>query len=517
MSRITKSDLGSLAGSAGLDKAEGGRFSRTIRLSLPTGGQAERAKIASGTMLDTRFLTRDVNALAAGAPEVASLGTSGGQLVLSLPVARQVRRVRLKVPMDGDRIAAFRFDGQAVSEDPVKSASHGGQGARLDVTDSALILKRRNSGNFALAPSAIESVLLRYAPVNPRLALRLPAETGPGTPFPVQTDADDMPIFPVDGTHGADLAAAMTSLLTGLPAPLPDPLEIDLILSADQPCSARIDALDLSLVLEKRALPEKAVLRFSGRRRETQSLPLSLPTGALLSSGSVSVAISAMPPEQAVQGAPVMPLPLPTGEGLRVTDTHSAATMILLESAQVIVDAEVMLSAPNGAAELRTVLYADSEGQPVRALAESKPQTISRARPTAVSFKFAPTALPAGPVWLGLASVSGTAIAMLGGTGRLARTEGPDFVNVEDAENRGLAATLRPFASEATPAAAGGPVISLGETVLQALPTRGTAVLNIGPVITTLAEPTPLHVSSAARAVVTIEPPLLQYALPYRS
>jgi len=513
MSRITKSDLGTLADSAGLDTLLAGRFSRAIRLTLATGGLADRATIAPGALLNTRFLSRNLDALDPGAPETATLSTSSGQLVLSLPVARKVRSVRLKEPRDGDLIAAFRFDGQAVSEDPVKTATHNQNGARLNVTDSALILKRTNGGEFALTAGEIDAVLLRYTPVNPRLALRLPGETGPGTPFPVQTDADGVPVFPADGIHGAELAAAMEGLLARLPSPLPDPLEVDLILSADQPCSARIDALDLSLVLETQAFAQKAVLRFGGGRRDRQSLSLTLPSGAQLFGGTLSVSVSSTPPGEQLQSAPLNPLPQATGEGLRIADASPAATLMNLDAAQAIAGAELVLAAPNGPADLRAMLYEDRGGQPGDALSESAPRRITRAAPTVTGFSFAPRALPAGAVWLGVAAVSGTAIALLGGTGKLASMGGPAWVIVDDEASGGLAAALRPVSPASSPAESGGPTLSLGDSTLPRLPATGTAAIDLAAAVQSLSGTPELHVSSTTRAIVTIAPPLLRYGL----
>ncbi|AVO36358.1 hypothetical protein [Pukyongiella litopenaei] len=514
MSRITKSDLGSQAATAALDRAEGGRFSRIIRLTLPTGGQADRATIATGTVLDTRFLNRDADALAPDAVEAASFAASGGHLVLSLPVARQIRYLRLKTPVDGDRISAYRFDGQAVSEDPVRSATHGSSGARLDVTDAALILKRKNGSEVALSEAEIDAVTLRYAPLNPRLALRLPGETGPGIPFPVQTDADGLPVFPADGTHGGDLAAALQALLARLPAPLPDPLEIDLILSADQPCAARIDALDLSLVLETAALPEKAVLRFSGQRQDRQSLPLSLPDGALLAGGTLSVTVSGMGPRQQRQDAPATPLPAITGEGLRVADASPVATRIDMAGAQVIMGGDLMLAAPHGPVELRAMLYSDRDGLPGDALAESDKREASRASPTATAFTFPATPVPAGPVWLGVVAVSGVAVAMLGGTGRIARRDGPAFVIVEDDQTRGLSAVLRPVSPALVSGTPGGPVLTLDDLPLATLPTAGSTSLDLATAVPALGGTPRLNVTSSAKAIVTIDPPILRYGLP---
>ncbi len=514
MSRITKSDLGSQAATAALDIAEGGRFSRTIRLTLPTGGQAERATVAPGTVLNTRFLNRDADALASDAVEPASFSTSGGQLVLSLPVARQIRYLRLKTPVDGDRISAYRFDGQAVSEDPVRTATHGSNGARLDVTDAALMLKRKNGGEVALSQGEIDAVTLRYAPLNPRLALRLPGETGPGIPFPVQTDADGLPMFPANGTHGDDLATAMLALLARLPTPLPDPLEIDLILSADQPCSARIDALDLSLVLETTALSEKAVLRFSGRRRDRQSLPLSLPGGVLLAGGTLSVTVSGMGPRQQRQDAPTNPLPAISGEGLRVADAAPVATRIDLTDAQVIAGGEIMLAAPEGPVELRAILFSDHAGVPGDTLAESEPSEASRASPTATAFTFPATTVPAGPVWLGVAAVSGIAVAMLGGTGQVARRDGPAFVIVDDADTRGLSAALRPVAPATVSGTPGGPSLTLNDLPLATLPTTGSTSIDLATAAPSLSGTPSLNVTSSAKAIVTIDPPILRYGLP---
>jgi hypothetical protein len=514
MTRIDTSALGTQAIAAGLEPDSGGRFSRTIRLSLPTGGVATRARVAPGTVLRPRFQARTVDALAPGAPEAATLSTMGGDLVLSLPVARQIRRVRLKAPSEGDRIAAFRFDGDVVSGDPVQTAVHGASGALLNVTDAALILKRKNGGTFLpLSAGAVDAVRLRYSPLNPRLALRLADETGPGLPFRTELDEAGFPVTPAPPDRGPDLAAALETLLGRVRAPLPDRLEIDLVLSADEPCSAGIDALNLSLVLETAALPEKTVLRFAGGRRDVRSVALDLPAGAVIAGGALVVTVTGTPPGEAQQDATLDPLPAAGGEGLAIASARPVATRLQLAAARTIAGAELVLAASEGPAELRAVLYADRDGQPGAALAESAAVSVTRATPSATAFAFPPSAVPAGAVWLGVEALTGCAVALLGGTGPLARTDGPAFVIFDDPMGRGLAAALRPVTASRT-ISTGGPSLSLGGAALPGLPSSGTAEIDLTAVATALAASPTLTISSGARATVTIAPPVIRYTLP---
>ncbi len=514
MSRVRLADIGSGAAAAGLDTARAGSFRREVRLSIFTGGVAQAAHVAAGTQLQVTLISRDLDARAAGAPEAALLAMQSGSLALTLPVARQIRSVRLASPAAGDVVAAFRFDGSSVSEDPVAVGTHGASGAVLDVTDRALILKRRNGGSdFALTPSAVSQVVLRYPPANPRLALRRvgdPAEF----PFPARIDSYGLPSFPASTPRGADFAKIIQSVLDRLPVPLPDSLEFDLILIADQPCSARIDALDLSLLLETPGLADKTVLRFPGGRRVVERLTLALPAGAQIHAGRVNVSVSGTPPS-VVPAETAAPVPPAGGEALALGPGMLAATRLDLPVAELVTGADVVLAAPAGPVRVRANLRADTAGLPGAILAEGGQVTFPSARPASVAFDMPPTAIPAGPVWLVVEALGGPAQALLGGPGASATGDGRNFALHPAARERGLAAALR-FAHTSASAPDGGRFeLRLGGVFLPGMPDTGAAEIDFSPAIDALTGATAaLEVCAPRRAMVTLDTAVLVYTLP---
>lgn len=524
MSRLRKSDLGAAAGVSPLDTAKSGRFERRIRLSFRTGGMAQSATVAAGAVLHPVFQFQDINALAQNAPEPATLATGEHGLVLSLATARRICRIRLAAPVDNDRITVYRFDGKVVSDDPVQNSYHSNQGATLSVTDAALVVRRKNGSEVTLSPTDIDRVILRYAVDTPQLALRL-VGSDREVSFPAILDDEGVPQFPANSHLGDDFAAALEGLLSGLPAPLPDPLEIDLILSAGQPCQAQIVALDLTLMLSTDTLPEKTVMRFPGGVRQMQQVALTLPQKAQIVSGSVTVTVAGTSPEQRKGGAPVgtanLTLPTPTSLGVRVTDTTSIATHMTVTHASAISGAEISLVAPQGPTELFAILYADNYGLPGAALAQSASQTITHAQPQQVAFSFPPTAIPAGPAWLGITVQSGFALATLATDGQAAQVSGPEFTilvsNAKGESSGGLVAALHQVRSTQAPTTTDGALqITVSDQPLTGLSAHGQTTLDLGPVIDALntTQPTLIRISSTSRALVTIAPPKITYTMP---
>lgn len=515
MSQIRRVDVPGITGELILDEAVGGQFRHVISLSIPTGGQAETARVVEGAVLDVRFLSRTVNALPSSAVERATLSQQGGDLVVSLPVAREIRRVKLASPIDGDRVAAYRFDGSVVSEDPVVRRSHGSNGAQLNVTDSQVILRRRNGSDFALTQNEISEIQLRYRPTNPRLALRL-AGSNSETPFPAKLDADGVPEFPSDASFAEEFATALTSVIDGLGSPLPDPLAVDLILLSDQPCRARVDRLNLSLELETTAMAEKAVLRFPGGQRQSDRVSLALPLGSDILGGILSVTVTGTAPEAQVQTEPASGELTASDQGVRISADRIIASRYAVASPFAVAAVEVVLCAPDGPAELSVDILSDENGEPGSVLGQSEPVNVATAAPKAVSFQLPPVALATGDVWIALRVKSGTAIAMLGQAGVLAQSTPAGYVAFGTDSGKGIALVLRPVA--VAPSAPGalpntGPRVTLGGTVLSGVAGQGTTEFDLAGLAGSVQSASEIVISSAVKSTVTLDPVRLRYAL----
>lgn len=528
MSRVTRAMLGALANPAGLDTpapGPAGRFRRNLPLAIPTGGGAQAATLAAGAVLRTVFAAREVDARAGGAPEPATLQPGPAGLVLTLPRARRLVRVRLAPAQGGDQVAAFRFDGQAVAEDPVAVGGAAAGGAALGVTDARLILRRRRGGaDLALTAGEVASATLAYAPSNPRLGFVLEGDEEGETFLPPVTDAAGQPVFPATAERGADFARALADRLARR-ASLPASLALTLILEADEPCVAGIEALDLTLILERRGFldgAEKRVLRFPGGRREVRALALPLPpSGATILSAGLTASLALDAAARLGGAAPAAGAPDPgeAAEGVALLPASPVATRLALQAALAATGAEAVLAAPEGAAEIVASVWEERDGLPGTRLAESAPVPVTGPRPVLVPFAFPRgVALPAGPAWLVLTARSGRALVLLApGEGAVALGGVGGFTQLAAAAGRGAAAGLRSPASD--PAGGGAPAI-LGLSVggvavpLQAAAGRRVTTADLRPALVGAGGASvELLVASDASGLVTLDPPVLRYTL----
>src|SRR5262245_52346102 len=121
------------------------KYSRTFSLSLRTGGAGDGIVFLGDSRLRLGFPLYEFDAKASGAVDAASAGNSGSDAVLlSLPTARTIYRVKVSGAHTSDTIKAFRTDGNVTADDPVAQASHGDGGAVLNVVDQRLLLRRRD-------------------------------------------------------------------------------------------------------------------------------------------------------------------------------------------------------------------------------------------------------------------------------------------------------------------------------------------------------------------------------------
>lgn len=531
MSRITRAALGPAAAAAGLDApAPGGRFRRSMVLSIPTGGEAQAASVASGALLGLAFTAREVDARSAGAPEPAALSSGGAGLVLSLPAARRLVRVRLQSVQAHDQVAAFRFDGNAVADDPVAVGEHGVGGASLEVTDLRLILRRRRNGSEqALGAGEVAAAVLRYVPVNPRIGFTL-ADDGEGETFlPPATDASGQPVFPAIADRGAAFARALSDRLARRAgaAPLPDRLVVTLILEADEPCAAAVASLDLTLLLERRGFlggPEKRVLRFPGGRREVQRIAIGLPSGnPLVLSASLALRVSAGSAGGAAASAAP---PAASSEGVSLAPGTPIAVRVDPSEATVVLGAEAVLGTPEDTAEVMASLWDERDGLPNARLAEAAPVRVLAARNVLVPFAFPKgIALPPGPAWLVLTATRGRAVLLLGPPspdGTVAVGGAGGFRRVAAAAGRAACARLR-VAAAAAGAEDKGPYgidLSLGGTPVP-LQAGGDDGRDLEADLTTALAARPgqaggeveIEVASTRRSLVTIDRAMLRYVL----
>ena len=272
-------------------------------------------------MLDVGFADRSFDALAATAPERATLVAEAAGLVLSLPVARRIAAVRLVAAVAGDAVAAFRFDGEAVSDDPVAVGGHGPQGGAIDVTAGQLLLRRRRGGSdAALAPADIAAVTLAVSPQGAGVGVEVVGGPDGVVFLAPETGAGGVPVFPATISRGPAFAALLSTAIGRFSderrGVLPDPIEVDLVLEADTPCLVTVTGFDLGYLLERRHLEEggqavdKRVLRFAGGRVETREVALTGLAGVVVQAATVRLSPAARAaPGRAARAAAALPGP----------------------------------------------------------------------------------------------------------------------------------------------------------------------------------------------------------------
>lgn len=531
MSRLTRASLAGATGTVGLDTpspAAPGRYRRLFRFAVPTLGAPGRVEIAANSVCDLTFAARSFDAMAAGAPERALLSASGLGLVLRLPVARQIARVRLSTSNAGDEVAAFRFDGKAVSGDPVAIATHSGSsGASLDVTDSQLILRRRRAGAYlALSPGDVAAVVVTVQPQAPRVGVGIVESTAGVSYLPPQTSPEGQPIFPAFASWGPSLADALTTAIArfadGLAAPLPDPLQIDLVAEADTPCSVTVSAFDLGYVLERAERPdgaEKAVLRFPGGQRESCQARFNGLGGIEVLGATVRLTAQARAATQATSPAVALPnldSVATTGLGIALAPGAALAVRRTLASAQVVTGAQIVASATDsGGAETALVLHGENAGLPGAMLGESVGVRLRAGRPQLVATIFETAiALPAGPIWISLRARRGRCVVALVADASARVVTGDGAVWSEAASAAGAGAAIALLAT--APNDSESPGVTLTASVAdQAVPLAATGVdfvADLGALPGGFpAAPFMFAVHSTAAGPVTVGPLILRY------
>ena len=488
-------------------------------------------QVLPDTVLGVTFAAREFDATAAGMPEAAQLTSGPDGLVLRLPVARQIARIRLGSVQQGDQVAVFRFDGRAVSDDPVAVGDHTNNGAVLSVTDAQLILRRRRAGaDQALAPGDVADVIVGVSPALPRLSFAIVDDPEGEVALPPETDNTGTPVFPNSAAWGPRLAQALTAQLARFAlgrAALPDPLLLDLVLEADTPCLAAVDTFDFGYVLERSGFSDgadKQVLRFTGGRGETRSVSLDLPPDVTVLDATLRLthAGSASPAAQRRAAAgPGVELISTTQQGVEAAPGRLVATPIPVASATVITGADILLGVIEGPAEITASLWEEADGLPSRLLSESAPEAPISARPAVVSLNFAPgVALPADRVWFSVAARRGRLALGIAeqSAGSIATGDGAKWSILSSAVGQTMIVRLRTPAAEDTDVAEeNGLVLSLFGTTLPLSVDARARVAEFADRLNLLPMPRPLQINLDVRAdaggVVTVDPPVLRYCL----
>ena len=455
------------------------RFVRRFAFSLPTAGLAERLRWQPGTRLVLSFPSFDYDARAPSAPEGVSVQNHDGGVLLTFPSARTLFRIKVAGAASGDRIEAYRTDGDVTTDDPFTKAEHGPSGAELNALDRLLVLKQAGSPSASLTANEVQQVWVRSAAANVRVGVQLPALGS--EVFYLPPAAGSVLTQP---TQQADLGPGLAALLDGMfdryadslaGALLPGSVPLVLSIESDTPTRARVHDFRLRYRLSRSRFEDgaaKRTLDFAGGARQVVPLPLDVPRGALWSAtlrmmGPFVEPSSDASPEGGSDGAGGAPEAAPApasdqGLALRVGETVGVRAPLAQAAIVQAVLLDVIALAESSAGRVR--LHRDAGGQPGEVVADAALPALSVAQRRMVRVDFDPTQPPlvsAGPAWVTLQCDTGSFLWMTpqpSGTlpGRaVSRRTGSDltWVSVPAAAERGasIAFVTAAAVTDATP------------------------------------------------------------------
>jgi hypothetical protein len=328
-------------------------FRKNVSLSLKTGGQADQLILDSETTVQGVFQPYEYDALHPGnALASATLASTAGAIVVELDTPRHIRRITLTsgtVTGSGYSLELYRLDEEVLSENPTAIAPLQNRTATIptEFIDSRFAIRLIQTPDTAipLTVSSIASIVVHSYPTGPRVGFApLPLSGKPLTPIFFWQQPGEFRDDTPTKDAGTAFVQALQRYLTGLTVPLPETIDLTLIVESDAPCRFQLNQLNLAYHLVQSSFPatdatasppEKQVLRFPGDRISTQSLPLSLPKNATITKATVKIAesfrrdrpqaplISATSPSS--EGIPVLNPILPQTTGIQVDSQHWVA------------------------------------------------------------------------------------------------------------------------------------------------------------------------------------------------
>lgn len=294
-------------------------FRQVLYLRIVVGAADRVVLEAEQVTLTGTFAAYEYDALGADAPpRPEPVRASGGVLIVALDVPRQIKRVQLaanSVPGEGYSLEFYRLDGDVLSSKPTITVAASAQTDAATPSDAfvdarlALRLKK-NSDNTPVplvANTLTELQVISY-PTGPRIGLAPPDDPAAAVFFwqaPGEIKGDVLGTGVVDS--GGTLAEALQRYLDRVraeqiealadpSAPLPEHIDVALVIQSDSPCTFALTGFTLPYHLVQESFPDrqmqKHVLRFTDDRIRAQSIPLALPGNAVVQSATLRVAES---------------------------------------------------------------------------------------------------------------------------------------------------------------------------------------------------------------------------------
>jgi hypothetical protein len=366
-------------------------FRQILHLRFVTGGVADGIRIdPEATSLKGKFFPYDYDALHPDEPALkALLSNSGGAVVVELDAPRQVSEIRLssgKASGAGYSVELYRLDGNTLTEKPTASAGVQNNAAvfpeSVGFTDARFAARLEGPASPSLSTGDLAAVQLRSRFAGARIGLSDPNEPSSATFFwpPPEDTAETPPSSLINVEAGNVLAAALDRYLDDSFAPLqpsdegkplPEILDVALILESDAPCVLDLAALDVvyrpftrSFHPVDRKSPDKQVLRFPGGSGVAHEVLVRLPSNASIGSATLETVESFSTDRPLASGADPPASPLTQDRGVHLSVGRWAAQAVAPPRAMLVSGVAVVLLATARDTRVLVELQGDSAGRP---------------------------------------------------------------------------------------------------------------------------------------------------------
>jgi hypothetical protein len=529
-------------------------FRRTLYLQLALDDRSSGIGLSPDSQLQLRFEPTTVNITRTDNAWVKTWDAQGERIDVELSYPAPILSLQSQLY---SRVAVYRVDGEAVSEQATVTANAGQvfpeplvapvfqvellepHAADYAVAVAEMLQAMHSQAHQSLsamatidaparAPrndvaqlrrevflqSGLSSIALQGQATNPRL--RLLNEDGSEVLWQWLEAGvhSDSVTFPQQGESLVELLAPALGRAFGQRAADSNAILLPLLIESDTPCHLVVDQANLAFLLEAELIPEPFTYSFDGSREETQVLPLEPPAGA---PHSLYFAASLDLTQAAWETTP---------PGISVDTELTGISLAKGDWVAVPfkVDQPVKLSglaiAWYGLAEDSDLEIAISEDSGNRPAAKARAQaslvkTVDK--PEWLHFRCNETALQPGPYWIGLRLLAGSGI-WLGQSclpAQLAwRSNGNQPAHSEPLP---LQLYIHPLTSAADESAASAPIqISLNGTTLTYSPPADNQIVSDWVSISAALQALPawnFTLTSGQSLIFTIKSILLRYAV----
>ena len=516
-------------------------FRRILLLRFVTGELADGIRIDhEATSLKGKFSSYDYDALNPDEAALrAVLSNSGGAVVVTLDAPRQVSEILLspgKASGAGYSVELYRLDGNTLTEKPTVSASVQNDAAifpeSVGFTDARFAVRLEGPASSSLSSGDLAAVQLRSRFAGARIGISGPNEPNSATFFwPTPEDIAGTPPASLTNVEaGKAIAAALGRYLDGN-EPLPEFVDVALILESDAPCVLDLEALDVAYHPLTRSFHsddgetlDKRVLRFPGELDIAREVLLRLPSNATIGSARLET-VESFPADRPLAASDDPPnAPLAQDKGVHLSVGRWAAQAVVPPRAMSVSGVAVSLLPLARGTRVLAELQEDSDGRPSgKKLATASVTLDQPGRRDQVTLPFPEVVtLFSERYWLLLGTASGQAIWLAdSGDGDLKVL---DRTTDELRALDGLVASQQLLVRDGQTQEQQPASLSIGGNIVVGTAGQDNArTYDLSSAIGSYldnsvgTDPTttiPLTLTSALRGIVTVYPPEIEYDLP---